>query len=72
MPFDEVLPKFGKGNLHAGSKGGKPVTDKKQAVAIMLSEKRKAAGGDEEYQSRQSRSSSQSKAALKGLKKVKP
>lgn len=68
MPFDEVMPKFGKGNLHSGSKGGKKVTDKKQAVAIMLSEKEKAAGGNKEYQSR----SSQSKAALKGLKKVKP
>lgn len=40
MPSSEVMHKFGKGNLHSGSKDGKKVTNRKQAVAIMLSEKR--------------------------------
>jgi Family of unknown function (DUF6496) len=34
------MPKFKKGQLRSGSKSGKKVTDPKQAVAIMLSEKR--------------------------------
>lgn len=40
MPFDEVMGKFKRGSLHSGSKGGPTVTNRKQAVAIMLSEKR--------------------------------
>lgn len=52
MPYDEVMPKFGKGMLHSGSKSGPKVTNQKQAVAIMLSEKRKAQGGKKEYQSK--------------------
>ena len=55
MPFDAVLPKFKRGSLHSGSKSGPKVTSKKQAIAIMLSEKRAAKGGKKEY------------AALKGL-----
>jgi len=39
MPFNKVMPKFGKGELHSGSKGGPVVTNPKQAVAIMYSEK---------------------------------
>jgi hypothetical protein len=49
MPFDKVLSKFKAGKLHSGSKTGKKVTKKKQAVAIMLSEKRAAEGGKSEY-----------------------
>lgn len=41
MPFTEVMPKFKRGELHSGGKGGPKVTNPKQAVAIMLSEKRK-------------------------------
>ncbi len=41
MPFQEVLPKFGRGELHSGSKHGPVVKNHKQAVAIMLSEKKK-------------------------------
>jgi hypothetical protein len=48
MPFDEVMGKFKAGKLKSGSKKGKKVTSPKQAVAIMLSEKRKA-GGKPEY-----------------------
>ena len=43
MPSSEVMHKFGKGTLHSGGPGGPEVTNQKQAVAIMLSEKRKEA-----------------------------
>lgn len=52
MPFDEVMHKFKRGKLHSGSKTGKKVTNRKQAIAIMLSEKRQAEGGKKEYQSK--------------------
>jgi hypothetical protein len=62
MPFDQVMHKFKHGQLHSGSKSGPPVKNRKQAVAIMLSEKRKAAGGKTEYQSNSKRGF----ASLKG------
>lgn len=40
MPASEVMPKFKKGELHSGSKTGPKVTNPKQAVAIMYSEKK--------------------------------
>lgn len=49
MPYTEVLSKYKKGKLHSGSKSGPPVKNRKQAIAIMLSEKRKAESGDSEY-----------------------
>lgn len=52
MPFDEVMSKFKSGNLHSGSKSGPKVKSRSQAIAIMLSEKRKAMGGKKEYQSK--------------------
>lgn len=52
MPYDEVMDKFKKGKLHSGSDEGPKVTDQDQAVAIMLSEKRKAMAGKKEYQSK--------------------
>jgi hypothetical protein len=55
MPWDEVLHKFKHGTLRSGGKHGSKVTDRKQAIAIMMSEKRKAKGGVTEY-------------AMKGLK----
>lgn len=61
MPFTEVMGKFGKGKLHSGSKSGPKVTNPVQAVAIMLSEKRAAQGGKEEYQPK-------GRASLHGLK----
>ena len=57
MPFTNVMPQFSKGKLHSGSKSGPEVTNPKQAVAIMLSEKKKAAEGKKEY-----------KPSLQGLK----
>ncbi len=55
MPYDQVLHKFKHGELHSGSKSGPAVKSRPQAIAIMLSEKRKAEGGDEEYKSDLSR-----------------
>ena len=45
MPSKEVMHKFKHGKLHSGSKTGKTVTDRKQAIAIMMSEKRKEKQG---------------------------
>lgn len=53
------MHKWGKGELHSGSKHGPKVKNQKQAVAIMMSEKRAAQGGKKEYASK----------ALAGLKK---
>ena len=52
MPFDQVMHKFKHGQLHSGSKSGPAVHNRAQAIAIMLSEKRKAEGGKTEYKSR--------------------
>lgn len=48
MPFTNVMPQFKAGTLKSGS--GQKVTNPKQAVAILLSEKAKAAQGNTEYQ----------------------
>lgn len=39
-----TMREFGKGQLHSGSKTGKKVTNRKQAVAIALNSERKAKG----------------------------
>ncbi len=52
MPFDEVMHKFKHGMLHSGSKSGPPVKNRKQAIAIMMSEKRAAGKGKKEYKSK--------------------
>lgn len=52
MPYDEVMPKFGRGQLHSGSKKGPIVRSRKQAIAIEISEKKKAPGGKSEYASK--------------------
>lgn len=51
MPYDKVMSKFKAGKLHSGSKTGPRVKSRKQAVAIMLSEKKKA-GSKPEYRSK--------------------
>lgn len=61
MPFDQVMSKFRAGDLHSGSKSGPKVKSQKQAVAILLSEKRAAAGGKTEYKGLGS--------AMRGMKK---
>lgn len=50
MPYTEVMHKWKHGQLHSGSKHGKLVKNRKQAIAIMLSEKRAASAGKKEYQ----------------------
>ena len=49
MPSSEVMHKFGSHTLHSGGPGGPKVTNQKQAVAIMLSEKRKEAAHGGHY-----------------------
>lgn len=63
MPWDEVMHKFKSGDLHSGSKHGPKVKSRKQAVAIMLSEKRDAEKGKKEYKSKH-------EGPMKGLKKA--
>jgi len=43
------MGKWKSGNLHSGSKSGPQVTNQKQAVAIMLSEKRKEKSNGGKY-----------------------
>lgn len=50
MPWNQVMSKFKSGTLGSGSKSGPKVKNPKQAIAIMLSEKRKAGAGNTEYQ----------------------
>ena len=40
MPSSQVMSKFKRGKLHSGSRSGPKVKSRKQAVAIMMSEKR--------------------------------
>ena len=40
MPSRLVMKKFARGALHSGSKSGPVITNRKQAIAVMLSEKR--------------------------------
>lgn len=55
MPYDLVMKKWAHGKLHSGSKTGPKVKSHAQAVAIMLSEKRKAGAGKTEYKSKRKR-----------------
>lgn len=62
MPYTEVMHKFKHGDLKSGGSGEK-VTNRKQAIAIMLSEKRAAAKGKKEYQPK-------GRASMNALKKL--
>jgi len=53
------MSKFKHGTLHSGSKRGPKVTSRQQAIAIMMSEKRKAQHGEQDYE-----------AARKGLRSL--
>jgi hypothetical protein len=50
MPWDQVMHKFKHHQLKSG--GGDKVTNRAQAIAIMLSEKKAAKGGKTEYKSK--------------------
>jgi Family of unknown function (DUF6496) len=52
MPASEVMHKFKAGKLHSGSKKGKVVKSRKQAIAIKMSEERAAKAGKKEYRAR--------------------
>ena len=41
MPSDRVMHKYKHGQLHSGSKKGPKVKNRKQALAILMSERRK-------------------------------
>jgi Family of unknown function (DUF6496) len=45
MPSSEVMHEFKHGGLHSGSRHGPKVKNRKQAIAIMMSEKRKEGKG---------------------------
>jgi hypothetical protein len=62
------MSKFGKGELHSGSKGGPKVNSRKQAIAIMMSEKGEAKMGKKEYESRGE--DKKEASSLKGLHKA--
>lgn len=49
MPYTEVMHKFKHGSLHSGSKTGPIVHNRNQAIAIEISEKKKADEGKKEY-----------------------
>lgn len=45
MPSEDVMDEWKAGSLRSGSKRGKKVRSRKQAIAIMLSERRKEGKG---------------------------
>jgi hypothetical protein len=45
MPSKDVMHEFKRGTLRSGSKKGPKVKNRQQAIAIMLSEKRKEKSG---------------------------
>ena len=49
MPSSEVMGKFESGQLHSGGPKGPQVKNPKQAIAIMLSEKRKEKANGGKY-----------------------
>jgi Family of unknown function (DUF6496) len=51
MPWNEVMHKYASGSLKSGG-SGRTVRNRKQAIAIMLSEKKKAGEGDTEYKAK--------------------
>ena len=45
MPSSEVMSEYKRGKLHSGSKRGPKVKSRKQAIAILMSERRKEGKG---------------------------
>lgn len=45
MPSDQVMKKWKAGLLHSGSKKGPVIKKRSQAIAVLLSEKRKESQG---------------------------
>jgi hypothetical protein len=55
MPSSQVMSEFKRGTLHSGSKRGPKVRSRRQAIAIMMSEKRKEQKGRGKRRSYKSR-----------------
>ena len=55
MPSEEVMHEYKKGSLRSGSKRGPKVKDRKQALAIMLSERRKEGKGSKRGRGKKAR-----------------
>ena len=70
MPFIEVMGKFQRGRLHSGSASGPKVTNRKQAIAIMLAEKRKAQSGKTEYKPKEKGKRGQKAAKPRGFASI--
>jgi hypothetical protein len=71
VPFNQVMPKFKAGTLKSGK--GPKVTSRGQAIAIMLSEKKAADSGNDEFTATVDRKpKSKGVHAVKGLKAAKP
>ncbi len=52
MPASEVMDKWKKGDLHSGGPDGPVIKSRKQAIAVMLSEKRKEEANGGKYPER--------------------
>ena len=67
MPSSQVMHKFKHGKLHSGSKTGKPVKSRKQAIAIMMSEKRKEGKHGGKYPEKKAKSAKAREKRLEGM-----
>lgn len=70
MPWNEVMGKWKAGTLKSGG-SGKTVKGQKQAVAIMLSEKRAAKAGKAEYKARKPATRTGKNISLRSLMRAK-
>lgn len=66
MPSKDVMKKWGRGQLRSGSKKGPKVKSQKQAVAIMLSEKRAEGKHGGRYPEKAAKSSKSREKRLEG------
>lgn len=55
MPSEEVMHEYKKGKLRSGSKHGPKVKNRKQAIAILMSERRKEGKGGRKRRGAKSR-----------------
>lgn len=53
MPSEDVMDEFKRGMLRSGSKRGRKVRSRKQAIAILLSERRKEGRGGSRRRAKQ-------------------
>lgn len=63
---EKVMREFKEGELHSGSKSGPKVTNRKQAVAIALSEERKATGHSYDFRKQRGRKAPARLSSSKG------